>query len=352
MKSIFLSLLVILFLGSCTTEDSTPSDKPLQWNPLGLGGHVVNKVQVSHGKIYAATDQGFFSVARNAGNQSWELLGFENQICQTFLIIDENEIIVSLVDWQDDSQTGLYKTTDGGQTWVEFTNGFGGDEGVEAVNDIIADPNDPTTLYASGQYVVARSTDGGLSWTPIFGFWQGFASGIDVVRVNPQNSDHIWAGGQNAIEQGIVMFSSDGGAEWNEWLNLLPAPSVAKEIIFHPNRPAEVYIGMEGGLIMTPNNGNDWNTLISREDSKFFFGLAIHEANPDRLYTAGWLKRFEEPQPFIIYSSNDDGTSWQEHAFDPENFGGVLDMQLLREDGQDKLYLGLHKGGVYEVVFK
>ena len=350
MKKTFLSLLIIMLLGACNEDDTSPSSA-IQWNSLGLTGHIVNKVQVIQDKIYAATDKGFYALERDTGNQDWDVLGFENKPCQSFLIIDEDELIVSLVNRQDVSQMGLYKTTDGGQTWTEFTNGFGGEESVEPVWDITADPEDVSTYYAVGDYVVARSTDSGLSWEPIFGDWQGFGSGIDFVRVSPHDSESIWAGGQNAIEQGFLLHSSDGGANWDPWLDLVEAPSVAKEIAFHPTRPEEVYVGFEGGLIMTPDNGQEWETLIASEENRFFFGLGIRQANPAVMYAAGWLKRFDEPQPFIIFTTEDGGETWEEHTYDEEDFGGVYDMELLSEGGQDKLYLGLYKGGVYEVVF-
>lgn len=348
MKKTFFSLFIIILLGSCEKDNLSPS---ISWNYLGLTGHTVNKVQVFKGKIYAATDKGFYALEPDAGSLEWEILGFENKPCQTFLIIDEQEIIVSLVNRMDISQTGLYKTTDGGEIWTEYTNGFGGEGGKEPVWDIALSLEDSSTYFAVGEYVVAKSMDKGLSWEPIYGEWQSFSTGMDFISINPNDPESIWVGGQNAIEQGFLLYSADGGANWHEWLNLVEAPSVAKEIAFHPTNSNEVYVGFEGALIKTTNNGQQWETLIDSEENRFFFGIGIQQDHPERIYTAGWLKRYDEPQPFIIYTTKDGGESWQEHIYDDEEFGGVYDMQLLSEGGKDKLYLGLYKGGVYEVVF-
>jgi photosystem II stability/assembly factor-like uncharacterized protein len=147
------------------------------------------------------------------------------------------------------------------------------------------------------------------------------------------------------------LHSANGGSTWEQWFDLVEAPSVTKDAAFHPTRPGEVYIGFEGGLLKTPNNGQTWETLISSEENRFFFGIGIREANPAVMYAAGWLKRFDEPQPFIIFTTQDGGKNWQEHTFGDEDFGGVFDLELLSEGGKDKLYLGLYKGGIYEVVF-
>jgi hypothetical protein len=136
---------------------------------------------------------------------------------------------------------------------------------------------------------------------------------LDVIKLNPNDPNSIWAGGQNAIEQGVLLHSPDAGANWENWLDLVPAPSVAKEVAFHPVNMEEVYVGFEGGVIKTPNNGEDWETLIHSEENRFFFGLAVHPTNPQIIYAAGWLKRFDDPQPFIIFVSKDGGSNWQEY---------------------------------------
>jgi len=47
--------------------------------------------------------------------------------------------------------------------------------------------------------------------------------------------------------------------------------------------------------------------------------------------------------------SRDGGSSWREESNGDENFGGVIDMKILSDLEQDRLFLGLWKGGVYEV---
>lgn len=349
MKKLLLCFCMLLLLGACEKESPIPSPT-MSWNSLGLDGFIINKIDLFEDKIYVGTNKGFYVRNRTGQDADWELIGFENKVVQSFLIINESEMIVSLVNVQDPEQTGLQKTTNGGETWVEYTNGFGGQDG-EPAFDITQHPDDASTLYAVGYNVVARSTNGGSSWEPIYGEWGGFSTGLDFVKLNPQDPESIWAGGQNGIEQGVLLHSPDGGESWENWLNLVEAPSVAKEIAFHPSKAEEVYVGFEGGLIKTPDRGEEWETLIHSEENRFFFGLAVHPNNPQTIYAAGWLKRFDEPQPFIIFVSKDGGSTWEEFEHNEPAFGGVYDMELVTEGGKDKLYVGLYKGGVYEVTF-
>ena len=339
---------MLLLLGACEKDRVVPTTKTT-WNSLGLDGFIVNKIQVIDDKIYAGTNKGFYMTGRE--ETDWQLLGFENINVQSFLVINENEILLSLVDVQNAEHTGLQKSTDGGESWTEYTNGFGGENG-EPVFDLSSKPGNSSVIYAAGYNVVARSLNEGESWEPIYGDWGGFSTGFDVIKVNPQDPNSIWVGGQNGIEQGVLLYSANDGESWQNWLDLVEAPSVAKEIVFHPSKAEEVYIGFEGGVIKTPNNGEDWETLIHSEENRFFFGLAVHPVNPEVIYTAGWLKRFDEPQLFIIFRSTDGGKSWQEFKNDEPEFGGVYDMELVTEGGKDKLYFGLYKGGVFEVVFE
>lgn len=122
-------------------------------------------------------------------------------------------------------ERGVYKTTDGGETWkrVLFSN-----EDAGAV-DLILDPEDPEIIYASTWNVrrtphsfssggegsaLWKSMDGGLSWKQISkneGFPTG-TLGIIGVAVSPVRPNRVWAIVEN--ENGGVYRSEDGGETW------------------------------------------------------------------------------------------------------------------------------------------
>jgi hypothetical protein len=350
MKKIFL-IAWVLFFASCEPMDRVEPVVQVSWRSLGLDNHVVNQIKTLGNLVFVTTDQGFYKGNYMDENPEWTLLGFSGKKVQAALILNEQTYVISVIDRQNLDQPSLYKTTNGGGDWINFQNGFGGDM-VEPVLDLVKDPENSQIWYATGDMVVAKSDDAGQSWNPVYGNWQGFASGVSMVRVNPHNRQHIWAGGQNAIEQGYLLRTTNGGDNWDEMFDLLPPPTVAKEMVFHPSKPNTIFSGFEGGLLKTTNNGNNWNTVIdSHEDNRFFFGIVIDPSNPSIVYTGGWLKRFDEPQPFIIYRSTNEGVNWHPYENGEVDFGGVYDMVWAGNEQQKRLLVGLYKGGIFEVIF-
>ncbi|NNL93458.1 MAG: glycosyl hydrolase, partial [Saprospiraceae bacterium] len=129
--------------------------------------------------------------------------------------------------YKDTSDRGVYKSTDGGNTWkkVLFANNKAG-----AV-DLIIDPNNSRNLYASTWNIrrtpyslssggegsaLWKSTDSGETWKDISankglpeGTW-----GISGITVSPANSDRLWAIIEN--EKGGVYRSEDAGKTWTK----------------------------------------------------------------------------------------------------------------------------------------
>ncbi|MEN0005683.1 MAG: glycosyl hydrolase [Bacteroidota bacterium] len=129
--------------------------------------------------------------------------------------------------FQSSEERGVYKSEDGGKNWTKvlYVNKDAG-----AV-DLMMDPNNPRILFASTWRVrrtpyslesggegsgLWKSTDGGESWTNISsneglpeGTW-----GINGVTISGANSERIWAIVEN--ENGGVFRSEDGGETWNK----------------------------------------------------------------------------------------------------------------------------------------
>jgi hypothetical protein len=85
----------------------------------------------------------------------------------------------------------------------------------ERVNDIDVDPNNPRRLYATTQSGIFRSTDGGSSWDLILaGFFR------DLV-IDPQNSDNVYTG------PGGVYKSTDGGDSWTPYYEGMTCTNLA-----------------------------------------------------------------------------------------------------------------------------
>jgi len=160
------------------------------------------------GGLYRSTD----------GGETWKKLtggGLPDAILQVQLSIspaDDKVIYAAIAEVP--TGVGLYRSSDGGDTWVHTPVNDTRPEGRIGGGDVPvpkADPKDPNTVIVAS-VVTWRSTDGGKTWTGI----RGAPGGDDYqnVWINPNNTDIIAL----ASDQGVIV-SMNRGESWTEWYN-------------------------------------------------------------------------------------------------------------------------------------
>lgn len=350
-----ISRLVLLFLmgfgiSSCDTDNGADQDvqNRFLWKKIGLDGLKVNKLVLEDNLLYAATENGIYK--KNIDQEdSFEAIGLQGKNIEAILVLNHQEIIVSVADFKDDILIELLVTTNGAQTWEVMETNFGGGFGSHELWDFLRPSNSDNIIYATSNYLLARSEDRGITWAPIWGDWQQFARPTSALAINPLIPDEIWLGGQGAIENGYLVHL-ENGIEKNRWVDLVPNPTTVKKIVFDTQNPQSIYFGFEGALLKTSTNGQSWQTLIDEHESaRFFNGINVSELDNNKVFATGWLKG-GEPQPLILYYSTDKGLTWNQDVFTAEPFGGVEDMLLKTDGNKERLFLALDKGGVYEVI--
>ena len=166
----------------------------------------------------------------NDGGRSWENIGLKEARHIVRVVIDPNNPNIVWVAamghlFGPNSERGVYKTTDGGKTWKKtlFVNNDTG------CSDLVMEPGNPSVLYAGMWHVrrtpysmesggegsgLYKSTDGGETWKNLTakkglpdGTW-----GIVGVAVAPSNTDKIYALVENT--KGGLFMSEDGGETW------------------------------------------------------------------------------------------------------------------------------------------
>ena len=342
----FMALLLLMFPGiePVYSQPGQENEARAQIDELiflGLDGKIVQKLRLHGNFLYATTDDGVYHKDLGKVDTLWTPIGFQGKQTRGLLVYNVDTIMVSV----EFDSISLYRTTDGGETWSPFQNGFGGElpETVMALDKI---SNQSDTLFATGAAVVAKSTDGGGSWRVVWGVWQSIGSGTAFVKVDSNTPNIVWAGGQNAIEEAFLLKSIDSGENWQEWQRIVDDVSVTKTVAIHPFNSDIVYVGLESFVLKTTNGGETWEEIFIFP-GRFFFGIAINPSLRSRVYAASWFKT-PDPQPLILYISDDGGDSWQEIVEENVRFGGAFDLLLVSDGNVDKLYLALWKGGVYQ----
>jgi len=234
---------------------------------------------------------------------------------------------------------GVWKTTNGGQTWRNVTDGTSDISSVGAIAVAQSDPNviyvgtgesqpREDLTYGTGVY---RSTDGGQRWTHL-GLTDTQQIG-DVV-VDPRDPDRVYvaaighAFGPNA-ERGVFR-STDGGRSWKKVLFLNDSTG-AMDLTMDPTNPRILFASMwkfqrtpwgmnagggRSGLWKTTDGGDTWKEVSfnSGIPAKLLgkIGVAISPANPQRVYAS-----IEAPDSSGgIFRSDDGGATWQRTSDD------------------------------------
>ncbi len=213
-----------------------PSDTLQIW--AGTGEEDSRNSISPGGGIYKST---------NGGN-TWKLMGLEKTEHIARIVVhptNPNVLYVAAMGatWRTNRERGLYKTTDGGQTWqlIKFINDKAG------FIDLAMDPRNPDVLFAASWERIRtpyslhsggpgsalwKTTDGGRTWAEVKG--GGFPAtekGRIGIALAPSNPDVVYAlveaesaegkddGCRAAGKGGCGLYrSTDGGANW-EWMN-------------------------------------------------------------------------------------------------------------------------------------
>jgi len=180
-------------------------------------------------------------------------------------------------------KSGLYVSTDSGDNWSQVSGGFpANDANLGRISFDISKSNSEIiyALLASsagdtrGMY---KSTDGGLSWVvthPYIGNSANYAWFNRICRVFPTNPDKVFCGA-------VVMdLSVDGGVTFNN--NVATSHVDQHAIAIASSNPDFVVIGNDGGIDYSTNGGTNWQYSNSLPITQFYAG-EIDFSNPQKI---------------------------------------------------------------------
>ena len=319
-----------------------------------------NSVSIGDG-IYRSTD----------GGENWTNLGLKNSERISKIIVDpqNSNTVYACVPgklWSDSDERGLYKTTDGGQTWKLILKGANPSTGCSSIS---MDPKDSRVLFAGmwdfrrkgwtfrsgGDNSTAtsgsafyRTSDGGDTWAELD---EQTATGLPAkpwgrlaVAIAPSNSKAIYV----LIEctRSALFHSDDGGKTWQERdrSNLMVwRPFYFANLIVDPKDENRVY-KPDLGLIRSDDGGKSFSG-VSNGAHGDFHDIWIDPGNTEHLIAGDdggvwysydgastWWKANNLPisqfyhvsadmaDPYQVYGGLQDNSSW---AGDSQYPGGI-----------------------------
>ena len=200
------------------------------------------------------------------------------------------------------TQDAIYKSVDRGASWQVLSDlpSRGTIHGIEI------DPNNPLVMYATNYgRGVYRSTDGGLTWLP-------GTSGLTNLQLwdlemHPDNASVLFAGTTGGVFQSV-----DAGASW---VQLTPI-QYARDIVIDPMNSDHLIVASDGsGLVESFDGGQTWGQIEAGLDgASKFESLAIATDGSGRLFAgtdyegmfastdngAGWVRITESNGPPVI----------------------------------------------------
>ena len=240
---------------------------------------------------------------------------------------------------------GVFKSTDGGETWNEFQNGM---PATFVVTALTIDPLTPSTIYAvvtshAGGGVV-KSTDGGQSWNTVD---EGLPSDFrGPPAIDPVPPSTIYAG-SSATGATALFKSTQGGGNWKPVGAGLTGID-ARVLAIGPVNGTTLYAGVRDGVFKSTDNGASWTNLNSFQIASqpfppvapappFGAGAAIVHSllidfiNPNVLYVETTRAGGCVFNDKVVFKSTDAGARWTDSISPPDSgcilrgFAGVRD---------------------------
>ena len=318
-----------------------PSDPDIIY--VGMGSDGIRSNIIRGNGMYKSEDAG----------ESWRHIGLDNagQIGRMVVHPDNPDIVwVGAVGnpFGPNPERGLYKTTDGGDTWratLQIADSVG-------VYGVVMEPGNPDVLYAttwraerkpwsiisgmqaSGGGGIYKSTDGGESWDKLTnGLPSGLIGKIDLT-ISDAAPQRVYALVEAPDEERGVYRSDDGGQSWRQMSNqqsLISRPFYFTNIHVDPQNPDQLYIGnvryfrsRDGGatwemrpsthadnhdLWINPDNpmiqvqGNDGGASVTLDGGDTW--STINNQPTSELYQVDVDSRF----PYWLYAGQQDNTT-------------------------------------------
>ena len=240
----------------------------------------------------------------------------------------------------------IQRSSDGGKTWEPVGNKFAyeGEVGNHLFYDGTPKPwtfkrvwhlepsaDDPDTVYAGVEdAALFKSTDGGQSWVelpalrqhPTGSSWAPGAGGmcLHTILFDPSNKDRMYV----AISSAGVMRSDDAGGSWRPankglYSQYIPNPTAevghcVHRIAMHPSRPNTLFMQKHWDVMRSDDGADSWREISGNLPTDFGFTIEVNPQQPETIYVFPIKSDSEHFVPdgkLRVYRSRKGGDDWE-----------------------------------------
>ncbi|MEO8346093.1 MAG: FG-GAP-like repeat-containing protein [Betaproteobacteria bacterium] len=199
---------------------------------------------------------------------------------------------------------GYFKTTDNGVTWTPLQNGLVG----SSTNDIQTHPTNSNLIYATNSDAVWKTIDAGLNWTRKQVGTVNLRSGLsNQIAIDPADANKLWV---SSFAEGIYK-SIDGGDNWTPANTGLPAALIGSDATISRGIDGKLYVGFLGsagyGIYRSDDGGATW---INKNATLAGSALFVRTITPNPV-TASTVYAITGDG---LYRSLDSGDNWAKMA--------------------------------------
>jgi photosystem II stability/assembly factor-like uncharacterized protein len=317
--------------------------KPFTWRsvgPAGAGGRIVDIAAAgdSPRRIYVAAATGGVWKTTSEGT-AWEpIFDHEHVASVGDIAVDPNNPDTvwvgtgeanprNSVSWGD----GVYKSTDGGRTWTNV-----GLKDSHHIGRIVVDPRNPNVVFvgalghlwgANRERGVFKTSDGGQTWTS--SLFINADTGVVDLAMDPQDSNTLYAAAYEVRRDAFpggdpdkgwgpgsgIYKTTDGGRSWRKVTEGLPAGDLGRiGLDVSAGRPAVVYAVVQtpttaprernddappppstapktmkdGGIFRSDDRGESWHWVNALDNRPFYYSqIRVDPTNENHVFVLG-----------------------------------------------------------------
>jgi photosystem II stability/assembly factor-like uncharacterized protein len=221
--------------------------------------------------------------------------------------------------------SGVYKSIDAGASWFYAGSGLNTDAIVYA---LAIDPTNPSTIYAGTRSPgsnppwgggVYKSGDGGATW--INHNWNLGEDWVYGLAVDPSNPQIVYA----ATHSQGVWKSTNGAHGWTQMVNGFPDQST-RTIAIDPSNSQVLYAGVwhTTGVYKSTNAGQSWSVVSNGLNSAKIISVIVDPVHPQTVYALSYLQG--------LYKTDNGGGSWGNVGLSPDYVFGLTINPSNRQD--------------------